>query len=229
MTGRPKHLELFCKQGGSAYGLWEAGFDVTAVDLDPQPRFPARDGLRFVQADAFTYLAEHGHTYDSAGGGPPCQGYSDCQQIQGREHPRWIGRLRRRFAALGVPYVIENVEAARWAMLDPVMLCGPMFGLRIYRHRLFEVGGGVQLAQPSHAPHTVPQTKMGRPPRPDEFMHVVGHFSGVAEARRRMGIDWMTRDGLREAIPPAYTRHVGAALLNAVNARKAVLTRADAS
>lgn len=28
-----------------------------------------------------------------------------------------------------------------------------------------------------------------------------------------MGIDWMTRDELAEAIPPAYTRFIGEALM----------------
>jgi DNA (cytosine-5)-methyltransferase 1 len=28
-----------------------------------------------------------------------------------------------------------------------------------------------------------------------------------------MGIDWMTRDELNEAIPPAYTEHVGLQLM----------------
>jgi DNA (cytosine-5)-methyltransferase 1 len=50
---------------------------------------------------------------------------------------------------------------------------------------------------------------MGRPPREDEFMHVVGNFSGVEGGRKAMGIDWMSRDGLREAIPPAYTEFIG--------------------
>jgi len=44
-------------------------------------------------------------------------------------------------------------------------------------------------------------------------MQVTGHFSDVAEARRRMGCPWMTRDELAQAIPPAYTRHVGLAAL----------------
>jgi DNA (cytosine-5)-methyltransferase 1 len=44
-------------------------------------------------------------------------------------------------------------------------------------------------------------------------MHVVGNFSGVAQAREAMGIDWMTRDELRESIPPAYTEYIGGHLL----------------
>jgi DNA (cytosine-5)-methyltransferase 1 len=50
---------------------------------------------------------------------------------------------------------------------------------------------------------------MGRPVNDGEFMHIVGHFSGVALAKKIMDIDWMVRDELREAIPPAYSEYVG--------------------
>jgi DNA (cytosine-5)-methyltransferase 1 len=36
-----------------------------------------------------------------------------------------------------------------------------------------------------------------------------------------MGIDWMTRDGLRESIPPAYAEHVGHQLMEAVVSERA--------
>jgi DNA (cytosine-5)-methyltransferase 1 len=55
---------------------------------------------------------------------------------------------------------------------------------------------------------------MGRAPRSGEFMHVVGNFSGVAQARVAMGIDWMPRDKLREAIPPAYSEYIARTALS---------------
>jgi DNA (cytosine-5)-methyltransferase 1 len=36
-----------------------------------------------------------------------------------------------------------------------------------------------------------------------------------------MGIDWMTRDELREAIPPAYTEFIGHQLMQHLQARAA--------
>jgi hypothetical protein len=39
----------------------------------------------------------------------------------------------------------------------------------------------------------------------------------VAAWREAMGIDWMTVDELSQAIPPAYTEHIGGYLLTAVN------------
>lgn len=49
---------------------------------------------------------------------------------------------------------------------------------------------------------------MGRPVGDDGFMHIVGNFSGVKLARKIMGCEWMTRDELKEAIPPAYSQFI---------------------
>jgi DNA (cytosine-5)-methyltransferase 1 len=121
------------------------------------------------------------------------------------KHPDLIAPTRQLLRASGLHYVIENVEGA--PLVDPFMLCGAMFGLRTYRHRIFETTFPVQL--PGHPPHTAKTTKMGRAPKTGEMMHVVGHFSGVKEAREAMGIDWGTRETLREAIPPVYTKWIG--------------------
>lgn len=47
-------------------------------------------------------------------------------------------------------------------------------------------------------------------------MQVTGHFSGAAEARIRMGLPWMTRDELAQAIPPSYTEYIGRQVLLAL-------------
>ena len=47
-----------------------------------------------------------------------------------------------------------------------------------------------------------------------------GHV-GVADWRQVMEIGWMTRDELTEAVPAAYTKHVGAALLDHLTAEAA--------
>jgi DNA (cytosine-5)-methyltransferase 1 len=199
-----KVLDLFCCQGGAGKGYERAGFDVTGVDKDPQPRYP----LPFVQADAIEYVRAHGAEFDFIHASPPCQLYSLTYRIQGNDHPDLIGPTREALNATGVPWVIENVEDARSELRNPVTLCGVYFGLRTYRHRLFETGGWT-LAQPEHAPHTVKTIKMGRALREGDYYHAVGNFSNVDYVRRDMGASWMSRDGLRECIPPAYAAHVG--------------------
>ncbi|MFF4288299.1 SAM-dependent methyltransferase [Streptomyces sp. NPDC001633] len=201
-------LDLFCCQGGAGMGYHLAGFDVTGIDINPQPRYP----FAFHQADALDYLTHHGADFDLIHASMPCQRYTRCQQIQAREHPDLIAPVRDLLIKTGRPYVIENVPGA--PLLGPVELCGAMFGLRTYRHRLFETS--FPLAHRHHPRHLAPNAKMGRPVRDGEFMHIVGNFSNVALAREVMGMPWATRDGLREAIPPAYTRHIARQFLTAL-------------
>lgn len=127
----------------------------------------------------------------------------------GNTHPDFIDETRALFQWFGKPWVIENVPGA--PLIEPVELCGAMFGLRTYRHRLFE--SNVPLEAPERPEHKARTTKMGRPVRDGEYMHVVGNFTGVDLAREVMGMPWASRDGLREAIPPAYTEFLGAQLL----------------
>lgn len=202
---RPRLLDLFCCQGGAAKGYADAGFDVTGVDISPQPRYP----YRFVQADAIAFVREHGAAFDFIHGSPPCQHDSECQRLRGNTHPDLIAPTRTALESTGRPWVIENVGGAVPKLRTPVMLCGPMFGVQTYRHRFFETGGGFTLAQPDHPAHAVPQAKMGRPVPPGHYGQFVGNFSGVDHARRVMGVAWMNRDGIRECIPPAYAQHIG--------------------
>ncbi|MFG3050177.1 SAM-dependent methyltransferase [Kitasatospora sp. NPDC048239] len=187
-------------------GYWLAGYDVLGVDLTGQPRYP----FRFVQADAVVFITEHGHGFDFVHASPPCQRYTLAQKIRGREHPDLIAPTRAALESTGRPWVIENVPEARAELRDPVMLCGAAFSLRTYRHRLFETSGFTLTPTP-HPAHTAPLAKMGRPVADGEFMHVVGNFSNVPLARSAavMDMPWATRDGLREAIPPHYTRLIG--------------------
>lgn len=189
-------------------GYHRAGFTVIGVDLAAQPRYP----FRFWQRDALAFLSRYGRFFDAIHASPPCQAFTNAQRLQGNEHPELIEPTRALLEDLGKPFVIENVPGA--PLKNPAVLCGAMFGLRTYRHRLFETNW--DLTAPAHPEHIAKTTKMGRRPRPGEFMHVVGNFSGVDVAREAMGIDWMTRDGLREAIPPAYTEWIGRQLLESV-------------
>lgn len=194
-------------------GYHRAGFEVVGVDIARQPRFP----FEFIQADALAYLIAHGHEFDVIHASPPCQAFTQAQRIQNNEHENYIDPVRSLMPP-GVPYIIENVLNA--PLIDPITLCGAMFGLRTYRHRLFE--SNVPIVAPPHPEHVARNAIMGRRPKPDEFMHVVGNFIGVDEAKIAMGIDWMTRNGLREAIPPAYTEWIGSQILVTLESREKV-------
>jgi DNA (cytosine-5)-methyltransferase 1 len=210
---QPRLLDLYCCQGGATRGYQLAGYHVTGVDIDPQPRYC---GDRFIRADVIQFL--HGNvewirrTFRAVHASPPCQRRTKAQKIQKREHPALIGPTREALESIGLPYVIENVPCEGEdddPLINPVELCGAMFGLRTYRHRLVEAGGGLVLKQPDHPAHLALTTKMGRPIREGEYYHAVGNFSGVALVREDMGMEWANRDGLREAIPPAYAEWVG--------------------
>lgn len=200
-------LDLYCGAGGAARGYADAGFEVVGVDIAPQPNYP----FTFFQADALDFLAWGCSDFDAIHASPPCQAFSLAQRIRNRDHPDLVAATREALIQTGKPYVIENVVGA--PLRDPVLLCGAMFpGLRVYRHRLFEAS--FPLDVPEDPGHYWPLCKMGRPPIKGEFVHVVGNFSGVQYARDAMGIPWMTRNELREAIPPAYTHYIGEQLLD---------------
>jgi DNA (cytosine-5)-methyltransferase 1 len=203
-------LDLYCCQGGAARGYQLAGATVYGVDLDPQPRYC---GDAFRQYDAVQFVLDHAawirHSVHLVHASPPCQFDSDCQRIQGNDHPDLIGPTREVLDGIGVPYVMENVGGAVPKLNSPVELCGSMFGLtRTYRHRYFETGGW-SLAQPSHPEHRAPQVKLGRSPRDGGVIQAIGNFSGVGIVRDEWDVPWMNRNGIREAIPPAYTKWIG--------------------
>jgi DNA (cytosine-5)-methyltransferase 1 len=200
-------LDAFCCQGAASKGYVDAGFEVVGVDIDPQPRYPHE----FYQGDAVQYIRDYGHEFDAIHASPPCQRYSKAQRIRDREHPDLIGPTREALIAAGVPYVIENVEDACAELVQPAVLCGAFFGLRTYRHRLFETSFHLEL--PLHFDHLERTVKMGRAITPGDFYHAVGNFSGVDYVRTDLGVPWMNRDGIRECIPPVYAEFIGRRLM----------------
>ena len=167
VSDKPKLLDLFCCQGGAATGYDLAGFEVTGVDIAPMNRYP----FRFVLADALEYLAAHWQEYEAFHASPPCQGYSAMKELpwlKDKEYPLLILPTRLMFQEIhelsGKPWVIENVESARWGSkylekrgisehgMQAGFLCGRTLGLPVKRrHRLFETSF-LWLA-PAHLPH----------------------------------------------------------------------------
>jgi DNA (cytosine-5)-methyltransferase 1 len=209
MSDRPRLLDLFCGAGGAGAGYHRAGFDVTGVDIEPMPRYP----FTFVQADALEYVAEHGHEYDAIHASPPCQGYSVMAHATGREAPRLIPVTRKALRSTGKPYVIENVELAHRELRNYITLCGTQFGLKVRRHRLFEMSPAYYgLMSPCACQNGVKRGVLvgqmlsgkvapGRTPRTGLYTE--------SDRREAIGVPWMTTMEARQAIPPAYTAFVG--------------------
>ncbi|WP_216916371.1 hypothetical protein [Nocardia noduli] len=131
---RPRLLDLYCCAGGASMGYHLAGFEVVGVDIDPQPRYP----FEFHRADALEFLAEHGHEYDAITASPPCHDHTPLKSRAGENGTGWL--LHATLAALAAqraPWIVENVMGAD--MRADIVLCGTMFGLRVYRHRKFAI------------------------------------------------------------------------------------------
>ena len=210
-------LDLFCGAGGATVGYQRAGFEVTGVDVSPQARYP---GDEFVRAGALGWLAAADLSKFSAiHASPPCQGYS-TQTADKSRHSRLIEPLRNLLVASGLPYVIENVEGANKDLINPVRLCGSSFGLDVRRHRYFETNWPL-VGRPCDHGWQMPRFRSlsmasVRAGKLATVVGVHGHINYAGEFPLRcaaMGIDWMTNSELVEAIPPAYTEHIGEQLL----------------
>jgi DNA (cytosine-5)-methyltransferase 1 len=222
---KPKALDLFCGAGGASMGLARAGFDVVGVDLAPQPEYPCR----FVQADALTYPLDG---FDLVWASPKCQRWSAATRQSGSpaDYPDQITPIRERLRVSSVAYIIENVLGA--PLIDPVMLCGSMFDLGVVRQRIFECSFDTGDA-PSHEHRGslvtgeyvtvcgnggVPAWTLKERERRGLPRHIPGEMS-LERWREAMGIDWMSRKALVQAIPPAYAEWLGRAFLAATQPR----------
>lgn len=209
-------LDLYCGAGGMSMGYHRAGFDVVGVDIAPQPRYP----FEFVQGDALEYAAANGGGFDLISASPPCQIYSVTWPLAKGAHLDLVSTTRDTLQAIGKPYVIENVPGS--PLENALMLCGTMFPhLRVVRHRLFET---VPLLwwPPAPCNHWGVCSAAGRgksrsnkkgyvPGSFDnfDFITVAGNDYIKADGAKAMGIDWMIKKELSQAIPPPYSEWLG--------------------
>lgn len=218
-------LDTFCCAGGMGMGYWLAGFDVVGIDINPQPNYP----FPFIQGDAIEYIRKHGHEYDLIHGSPPCQHYTPLNAYNHKTYPDLIGPTREAMISTGKPYVIENVEAAWPELKDPITLCGPMFDLKIYRHRLFE--SSFPIRERMHSKHIFTCARNGYLPTPSiPFMTITGGRHSRAwqnAATDAMEMPWIKvpnggniKLGIREvceAIPPKYAEWIGSQFMRYAN------------
>ncbi len=231
---RPRLLDLFCGAGGCSEGYRRAGFALYGIDNGPKPlrhypfpyicmdaleamdRLLRGEGLTFSNGETL-FLADFAAFHAS----PPCQKWSNMTKRWARQdgHPDLIIPARISLINFCKPYVIENIEGA--PLLDPVMLCGSMFGAwavertyQLRRHRIFETS-----FETPFAPASCSHSGLALP----VYGHAGGSskrdglkFPGTDAWREGMGIDWMTGNELAEAIPPCFTEYIGKYLMQAV-------------
>jgi hypothetical protein len=215
---KPVLFDLCCGAGGATKGYQDAGFYVIGVDINPQPHYI---GDEFYQADALAVdLAGAAAVHAS----PPCQfATTMSNKVRGKGDPlnghlNLIPPMRSKLLATALPYVIENVPGARRWLKPSVALHGGMFGLGVQRPRLFECN-----------------FPLDRPPLASKVENPVGvygkHHDGrllwkradgseqraahsLVQAQLAMGMDWGDWHGVKEAIPPAYSRWIGTQLMS---------------
>ncbi len=228
MTSRPpisaktdiaqlKALDLFCWQGGATKGLQRAGYKTCGVDIRRSARYC---GDWFIEGDALSLPIDFIRQVDFVWASPPCQAYLDLAAKDGR-HPKLIEPTRELLHRAGVPYAIEN--SPRAPLLKPVQLCGSMFGLNVRRHRAFETSFPVTAPKCNHKiqgdeirayygkPGWLVWTRGGAQVQAKGRKPLLR--GSVDQAPADMGIGWMDWDGLREAVPPAYSEFIARAFL----------------
>jgi len=212
---KPRLLDLFCGAGGASMGYHRAGFDVVGVDINPQPHYP----FKFHQGDALTWPL---NGFDAIHASPPCQAHSTMRKglWKDREHPDLIDPIRQRLIRSGSVYVIENVEGARRLLIEPVKLCGTMFGLgtsegsQLRRHRYFECSFGLVMTPPCNHNGYTPVPVYGggqskdyhkRPDgsparRPKTVPRTIGVWGHAGGSSNRDGLVQFNTDKRREAM-----------------------------
>lgn len=200
---RPRACDLFCCAGGASMGLFRAGFDVEGWDIRPQKNYPFKFNLgNALDADLTGF--------DFVWASPPCQAHSITKNLpRKKEHECFIARTREKLKASGLPYIIENVTGA--PLENPGMLCGTMFGLKVFRHRKFE--SNEMMLFPAHSKHDgstgshrgYSTAATGR----NGYICCAGNNYDPKAGGAAMGIEWMIRAELSQAVPPAYSEFLG--------------------
>ena len=216
---RPRLLDLFCGEGGASVGYHRAGFDVVGVDRIAFERYP----FELIEADIEgDWIGGLIGEFDAVHASPPCQAHSVTRNYRNSAtHPDLLPQTRDLLVSSGKLYVIENVPGA--PLLDPAVLCGSMFPpLRVRRHRLFETNwlllappcGTHQRVYGAARKHDWRKLADGDVDPYQAWLSVHGRLKMPDAYADAMCIDWMTPQGLTQAIPPAYTEYIGAQLLD---------------
>lgn len=220
-------LDLYACAGGAGEGYARAGFEVMGVDNVRHKRNPHP----LIVADVLSLPVEFIRMFDAVHASPPCQFTTDLNNDKSK-HLNLIPPTRKLLEEAGVPYVIENVRRARGHLVSPVALFGTMFdchlvtsqGVRfdLSRERLFETNFPLEAPEDPGARHPIANVFGGHlRARSGEYRTGNGtgrtvDFPGEDRpklARALMGMPWASMTEMSEAVPPAFTEYVGAALM----------------
>ena len=202
-----KLLDLFCGAGGASVGYHAAGFEVTGIDLKHGKRYP----FQYIKGNVLEYLnKDFLNQFDVIHASPPCQTHSITKHLrnaQGKSTSKidLIPETRAALIASGKPYIIENVIGS--PLINPVMLCGSAFGLKVRRHRIFESNMPLKGTTCNHKAQGRPIGVYGS--MKDEIPNGGKTAESIEQARDAMGMPWAIWSELVEAIPPMYTEYLG--------------------
>jgi DNA (cytosine-5)-methyltransferase 1 len=187
-------------------GYARAGFEVIGMDIKHGKRYP----FEYIRKDVMELRPEDLDEYDVIHASPPCQTFSATRHLRnaqgkGTTKKDLLAQVRSLLVVSGKPYVIENVKGA--PLIDAVQVCGSAFGLKVRRHRLFESNMPLRGTECHHKQQGKPVGIYGS--MRDEIPGGGHTAKTMDEAKDAMGIDWMIWSELVEAIPPAYTHHIG--------------------
>ena len=196
-----KCLDLFCGGGGASMGIHQAGFEVVGLDLNPQPEYP----FEFIRGSALALSQGFLKSFDFIWASPPCQAFSvaAARWKSKKQYPDLVDPVRKMLLESGVPFIIENVAGA--PIQKDLMLCGEMFGLKVIRHRYFELNK-IRVKQPPHKKHR-------GSPKTGEYVTCAGHGGDGSNRRedwqKAMKIHWINnKKTLAQCIPPKYSRYI---------------------
>lgn len=166
---------------------------------------------------------------------PPCQAYTSMRTMPNHspDHPRMIEDARGLLNSSKLPWIIENVPQAPLRVGAPhlffgetgIVLCGSSFGLatdkyKLRRHRLFESNVWIKPVPCAHGEKEVigfygdhARTRTRINGHHSRGRDVTKNADKLALVDALMGINWMTWNEAKEAIPPAYTEFIGKQLL----------------
>lgn len=207
-------LDLYCGAGGASTGYWQAFLTrwpqahITGVDWRKQRHYP----FDFIHADARTFPLDG---FDIIHASPPCEGHSALRNYEHANRALLVETINRLDQCNAALWVVENVEGVQWPYTETFKLCGSSLGCTINGKRVFmarhrRFWSNLQLKPPpcrcrwlrrnGWQCHGVYGTIGGNAP------HFNGTKASKEDAKQLMGIDWMPRESLVQAVPPAYTR-----------------------